>query len=90
MGGSGNTMRETRTVYNILNGEHDGQRPLGRPYIDRSIVLKWILETQDVSNSGQRSVVSSWEHGNEHSDSIKDKESLDQLNDYWFSSTDTN
>jgi hypothetical protein len=34
----------------------------------------------DISGSGQRPVVSSYEHGNEHSDSIKCWEILEYLN----------
>jgi hypothetical protein len=65
--------------------ERDYLEDLG---VDKIIVLKWFLETQTASCSGQRSVVSCCEHGNELSGSIKEKESLNELNDCWFAIPD--
>jgi hypothetical protein len=37
-------MGEMRNAYNILAGESEGKRPLGRPRCRWQIILEWILE----------------------------------------------
>jgi len=39
---------EMRGVYRVLVGKPEGKRPLGRPGVDRSIILRWIFRKWDV------------------------------------------
>ena len=39
---------ERRGVYRVLVGKSEGKRPLGRPRIDRSIILRWVFRKWDV------------------------------------------
>jgi hypothetical protein len=78
-----------RILYCTLDGDMTERGHLKDVGIDKIILFKWIIETQDASYSGHRSVMSSCEHGNEFSSSIKE-ESVDELNDYWFGCPDIN
>jgi len=41
-------MGEERVVYRVLAGKPEGRRPLGRPRLDRWIILGWISRRWDV------------------------------------------
>jgi hypothetical protein len=69
-------MEEIRNAYIILVGKPEGRRPQDFG-VDGKIILKWILGNRvggcglDASGSGQGSVASPCEYGNETSGSIK-------------------
>ena len=39
---------EERGVYRVLVGKPEGKGPLGRPRVDRRIILRWIFRKWDV------------------------------------------
>jgi hypothetical protein len=41
------SMGEGRGAYRALVGKSEGRRTLGRPSVDRRIILKWIFESLD-------------------------------------------
>jgi len=41
-------MGDRRGVYMVLVGKPEGKRPLGRPGLDRRIILRWIFRKWDV------------------------------------------
>jgi len=41
-------MRESRCVYSVLVGKHEGKGPLGRTRRRRGIILRWIFRKWDV------------------------------------------
>jgi hypothetical protein len=42
-----NTTGKRRGAYRVLVGRPEGKRLLGRPWLDRWIILKWIFEKED-------------------------------------------
>jgi hypothetical protein len=43
-------MRDSRVIYRVLVGKHEGKRPMGRPRHGWKILLIWIYRKWDVED----------------------------------------
>jgi hypothetical protein len=72
------TYKEKSNCMQGFGGDPEGKTPLGRPYTDGAIILKWTRWYEpDSSGSGQGKVAGSCEHINGTSVRLKYGEFLD-------------